>query len=384
MKTLSVLGSTGSIGKQTLDVAARYGFPVLALASNKSTLELERQARRFLPRYAALADERAANDLRVRLADTNITVLSGPEGVLECAMVGDAVVLAVNGFAGLAPALGVIRRGARLAIANKETLVAAGRLITAEAARYEAELIPVDSEHSAIFQCLHTKQARSESDAFRIILTCSGGAFRGFSFNQLDTVTPETALSHPIWSMGAKVSIDSATLMNKGLEYIEAMYLFNVNPDRIDVVVHPQSIIHGAVEYDDGAVIAMLSEPDMRVPIQYALTYPNRLPSNTKPLSLTRIAELTFEQPDISAFRCLSLAMETAKRDYTNLTNECLALNAANEIAVDAFLSSACGFNRIPEIIETVLSRYNGVCADKLDDLTALDTEVRSYTKECI
>ncbi|MDR0818512.1 MAG: 1-deoxy-D-xylulose-5-phosphate reductoisomerase [Oscillospiraceae bacterium] len=391
METISILGSTGSIGRQTIEVAERLGLAITAISANSGAVLIEEQARRVKPRFAALYDEDAAGDLRIRLADTNVKVLSGAEGVIACAMEGDAVLSAISGFAGLRPAMAAIKRGARLALANKETLVSAGAIVMDAVSKYGAELIPVDSEHSAIFQCLqgrlHPPRGERREAAggdYKILLTCSGGPFRGFTAEQLERVTVADALKNPNWSMGPKITVDSATLMNKGLEFIEAMRLFSVSPERVEVIVHAQSVIHSAVEFADGAVIAQLGVSDMRIPIQYALTYPERVPGLSKRLDLTEIGSLTFEKPDLETFRCLDLAIKCAERDYRAETCECLVLNAANETTVDAFLKEKRKFTEIPHIIENVLGRYSGVRGSSLDELTELDADVRRVTAECI
>ena len=335
---LSILGATGSIGRQTLDVAAHLGLPVCALAAGKSAAALEEAARRFQPKLAALYDEKAAADLRVRLADTGTKVLSGMGGLLEAASLpeADTVLAAMSGAVGLRPALRAIEAGKKLALANKETLVCAGHLVTALAKEKGTPLLPVDSEHSAIFQCL-----QGGGEVRRILLTASGGPFRGLSKEELRRVTKEDALRHPNWTMGPKITVDSATLMNKGLEFIEAMWLFDLPPEKITVLVHPQSVVHSAVEFVDGAVIAQLGTPDMRLPIQLALTWPERKPSPAPALDLTKTAPLTFEEPDPERFPCLALAMECAGHSGTA---DCAVMNAANEEAVGAFLRGQIGF----------------------------------------
>ena len=376
-RRISVLGSTGSIGTQTLEAAELLGMDVCALTANRSTALLEEQARKFLPALVALSDESAAADMRVRLADTDIKVLSGPEGVAEAAALpeADTVVTAVVGVAGLVPTLAAAREGKRIALSNKETLVCAGSLVTAAAREHGAEIIPVDSEHSAVFQCL---QGAAGNPVKSIILTASGGPFRGMSREELAAVTPEMALKNPNWDMGAKVTIDSATMMNKGLEVIEAMHLFSVTPDMIRVLVHPQSIVHSMVEFCDNSVSAQLAVPDMRLPIQYALTYPERRPSLVSGLDLAQVALLTFEEPDLSAFRCLALALETARRGGT----ACAVMNAANEEAVRLFLEGRIGFNGIYELTAGVLDKIPAVADPSLGDILDADAEARRKARD--
>ena len=351
-ESLVLLGSTGSIGTQTLEVAEALGIPVLALTADKSVALLEAQARKFVPATVAMRDENAARELKKRLSDTNIRVLSGEQGVLECARIPCGTVLnAIVGAAGLSATLEVVSLGGRLALANKESLVCAGATVMARARETGAEIIPVDSEHSAIFQCL---QGAAGNKIKRLILTASGGAFFGKTREELENVTIAEALSHPNWSMGAKITIDSATMMNKGLELIEAMHLFNLPPERITVLIHRQSIVHSAVEFEDGSVIAQLGSPDMRTPIQYALTYPERRECTSPPLDLAKIGTLTFAEPDLDALPCLRLAMACAQ-----LGDEaCMAMNNANERAVARFLK---GELRFPEIYEYVRSELESM-----------------------
>ena len=350
-RTLSILGSTGSIGTQTLDVAATCGIRVAALTANRSIDLLERQARQFHPDLVAAADETAAVSLAERLSDTDITVLAGEEGVMAAAAYpgADTVVTALVGIAGLRPTLTAIDAGKRIALANKETLVCAGPLVMARAAEKGAEIVPVDSEHSAIFQSL---QGSHHKELKRILLTASGGPFYGWTREQLASVTPAHALKHPNRDMGAKVTIDSATLMNKGLEFLEAMSLFRVSPDQIEILVHRESILHSAVEYCDNSVIAQLGAPDMRLPIQYALTWPDRTPGPANPLDLVTASKLTFARPDTETFRCLALAIQSAKTGGTAPA----ILNGANEIAVARFLAGEIGFLDIAGLVEGALN----------------------------
>ena len=303
-RSIALLGSTGSIGRQTLEVARGLGLSVAALTANKSVDLIEQQAREFCPRLAVLYDEDAANELRARLSDTNTQVLSGMEGLLAAATADDAdtVVTAVMGMIGLQPTLAAIEKKKRIALANKETLVCAGELVVDAAEKYGAEIVPVDSEHSAIFQCL--QGCRDRGEIKRLILTCSGGPFYGLSLQELATKTKADALKHPNWTMGAKITIDSATLMNKGLEIIEAMRLYRLPLRQVDAVIHRQSIVHSLVEFHDGAMLAQLGTPDMKLPIRYAMTYPNRAVSPAEPLDLLKCPPLTFAEPDEEVFRC--------------------------------------------------------------------------------
>ncbi|MCI8414694.1 MAG: 1-deoxy-D-xylulose-5-phosphate reductoisomerase [Ruminiclostridium sp.] len=349
---ISILGSTGSIGTQTLEVARHCGLPVAALTARRSIDLLEQQARQFHPQVAAVADQAAAAALARRLSDTPVQVLAGEEGILAAAALPQAgtVVTALVGIAGLGPTLAAIDAGKRIALANKETLVCAGPLVMARAKARGAEILPVDSEHSAIFQSL---QGGKRGELRRILLTASGGPFYGYTRAQLDRVTPGDALKHPNWSMGAKVSIDSATLMNKGLELLEAMSLFDVSPEQIEILVHRESIVHSAVEYCDGSVLAQLGEADMRLPIQYALTYPHRVPGPARRLDLFTQNKLTFAPPDLETFPCLALAISAAKEGGTAPA----ILNGANEAAVAGFLSQRIGFLDIPRVVQAALEQ---------------------------
>ena len=373
---ISLLGSTGSIGTQTLNVADNLNIPVRALAAHSSTELLEAQARKYRPELVAVYDHAAARDLKVRLRDTETEVVPGEEGLLQAAALksADTVVTAVVGTVGLRPTLEAIRAKKRIALANKETLVCAGELVMSEAAACGTEIVPVDSEHSAIFQCLEKKDGRGVK---KILLTASGGPFRGKGREELQHVTPEMALKHPNWNMGAKVTIDSATMMNKGLEFIEAMHLFKVRPGDIQVLVHPQSIVHSAVMYCDNSVIAQLGVPDMRIPIQYALTYPERGPAPAPELDLAEICGLTFEKPDLEAFGCLKLAMDAALAGG----NAGAVMNAANEVAVRLFLDGKISFNGIFELVSAALEKIKFVSKASLEDILASDTEAREFAK---
>ncbi len=373
-KTVSLLGSTGSIGRQTLEVADRLELGICALSAKHSTALLERQARKYQPVIVSVFDEDAARDMKVRLHDTKITVLSGMAGLIEAASLeeADTVVTAVVGTVGLRPTLAAIEKGKRIALANKETLVCAGAHVMLLAKASHAEILPVDSEHSAIFQCLNGNNQNGR--AFKkILLTASGGPFRGKTLDALEKITYREALSHPNWTMGNKITIDSATLMNKGLEFIEAMHLYGASPDQIQILVHPQSVVHSMVEFCDNAVLAQLSVPDMRLPIQYALTYPERLPSLTPVLDLFKIGSLTFEEPDISVFRCLKLALDTARIPGT----ACAVMNAANEAAVSLFLEEKITFNQIYECIAYTLDRITNIQNPSVEDILASDTAAR-------
>ncbi len=375
---LSILGATGSIGRQTLDVAEGLGLEISALAAGSSAQALETAARRFRPKIAVLYDEKAAADLRGRLADTDVKVLSGMEGLLEAASLpqADTVLAAMSGAVGLRPALAAIEAGKKLALANKETLVCAGRIVTAAAEAAGVPLLPVDSEHSAIFQCL-----QGQGEVKRILLTASGGPFRNRSAEELKHVTREDALRHPNWSMGPKITVDSATLMNKGLEFIEAMHLFRVPPEKIKVLIHPQSVVHSAVEFADGAVIAQLGSPDMRLPIQLALTWPERKPCPAPALDLTKTAPLSFAEPDLERFPCLGLAMDCAKRPETA---DGAVMNAANEEAVRAFLEGRIGFTQIYEIVSRTLEALSGRPGRTLEEILGSDEEARRLSKACL
>ena len=371
-RTISILGSTGSIGRQSLEVIAALGFSVGALTAHRSVELLEQQARQFKPRLVVLTDPDAAADLKVRLADTSIRVASGPEGVTEAAALpeADTVVTAVVGVAGLVPTLAAIDAGKRIALANKETLVCAGELVMERAREKGAEIIPVDSEHSALFQSL---EGNSRGEVKRLILTASGGPFFGKSHAELEHVTRAQALKHPNWSMGAKITIDSATMMNKGLEFIEAMRLYDMPPEKISIVIHRESIVHSLVEYCDGAVLAQLGAPDMRLPIQYALTWPARCPGPADTLDLLTCGPLHFAPPDLEAFPCLALAMGAARTGGTAPA----IMNGANEVAVARFLADEIGFYDIPRLVEDALSQVPTVPAPGLEEILAADAAGR-------
>ena len=348
-----------------------------ALTANRNSLLLEEQARKFRPKLVAAVEESAAADLKVRLADTPIRVAAGPRGVLEAATLAEAdtVVTAVMGVAGLEPTLAAIRKGKRIALANKETMVCAGKLVMDEADRYGAEIVPVDSEHSAIFQCL--QGCRDRGEVRRLILTASGGPFFGWSREQLARVTKAQALRHPNWAMGAKITIDSATLMNKGLELIEAMGLYRMPPEKISIVIHRESIVHSLVEYCDNAVLAQLGAADMRLPIQYALTWPERTIGPARPLDLLHCPPLTFGMPDCEAFPCLAIAMEAARTGGTATA----ILNGANEAAVGLFLEERIGFMDIPALVERAMSVVPVVQAPQLEQIMAADRAARDAVR---
>ena len=372
-KTISLLGSTGSIGKQTLQVVRELGLGVAALTANTQVDLIEQQAREFRPELVVMMNEDAAKELRLRLSDLPIRVMAGEEGLMAAATLesADTVVTAVVGSVGLRPTLAAIEKKKRIALANKETLVCAGELVMAAAKRCGAEIVPVDSEHSAIFQSL--QGCRDRSEVARLILTCSGGPFFGMSYDELEHMTPAHALKHPNWSMGAKITTDSATLMNKGLEVIEAMRLYSLPVEQVDVVIHRQSIVHSLVEYRDGAMIAQLGTPDMKLPIRYAFTYPNRAASPDRKLDLLTCGDLTFHAPDMEAFRCLKIARECAKVGGTS----CAIMNAANEVAVMAFLRGEIGFNDIARRVETALDRVEVKYEPSLADILEADRLAR-------
>lgn len=375
-KTLAVLGSTGSIGVQALEVARLQGFEIVALTSNVRTDILEGQIREFSPRMAAVADEKAAAELKIKVADTSTRILAGREGVAECAACGaDTVLNSIVGIAGLEPTLRAIEAGSTLALANKESLVAGGRLVTDAAESRGVSILPVDSEHSAIFQSM--QGCRDKRQIKRLILTASGGPFFGRSRAELEKVAPEQALRHPNWSMGAKITIDSATMMNKGLELIEAAWLFGVKAENIDILVHRQSVVHSLVEFVDNSVIAQLGVPDMRIPIQYALTYPDRFVSPVRQLSLEEFGSLTFEKPDYETFSCINLC----KRAFEMGGLYPAAANAANEKANELFRQGRIGFLDIPRAVENSLGMSFPEGGHTLADVFETDSLVRRETE---
>ena len=377
VNAISILGCTGSIGRQTAAIAEHTGLRVAALTANRKIDLLEEQARKFRPDFVAVYDEEAARQFKIAVADTDIRVGSGMEGLVEAATLPntDCVVTAVSGSVGLKPTLAAIDEKKRIALANKETLVCAGDLVMARAAEKGAEIVPVDSEHSAIFQCLI---GRGKGELRRILLTGSGGPFRGRSRESLEAITPAQAVAHPNWSMGAKISVDSSTLMNKGLEFVEAMHLFRVTPEEIQVVVHPQSVIHSMVELVDGTVIAQLGVPDMGLPIQLALTWPERKPSMFEHLDFWKLRDLSFEEPDLVNFPCLRLAMDCARRGGTA---PCV-MSAANEVAVHKFLRGELGYNRIYDAAAGAVESIEWAKADSLETILASDEAARAYVRE--
>ncbi|MDY6298104.1 MAG: 1-deoxy-D-xylulose-5-phosphate reductoisomerase [Alloprevotella sp.] len=380
-RRICLLGSTGSIGTQTLDVIEHNPtlFEAHTLTAGSNDLLLIEQARHFMPDTVVIADESKLQHVREALSDLPIKVYGGEQALCEVVESDavDMVIGAMVGFAGLRPAVNALRAGKPMALANKETLVVAGSIITALAAERRCPLLPIDSEHSAILQCLC---GAADNRIEKILLTASGGPFRTMDDEALKRVTPEQALRHPNWSMGAKITIDSATMMNKGFEMIEARWLFGTMPRDIEVVVHPESIIHSAVQFEDGAVIAQLGLPDMRLPIQYALSFPHRLPMPGKRLDLFQLGTLHFERPDMKKFPCLALAYEAAERGG----NVPCAMNAANEVANLAFRQGKCGFTQIPDAISKAMRNVSFVERPTLDDLFATDTEVRAYTQELL
>ncbi len=378
-KTVSILGSTGSIGTQSLDVCEMHGIGVTALAAHSSVSLLAEQVRKFRPEYVGIYNEKKYPELKAELADMNVKIVCGMEGLCEIAALPqtDIVLNSVVGMVGLLPTLTAVNAGKDIALANKETLVAGGELVMSAIAEKGTKLFPVDSEHSAIFQCL---QGNKRSQVSKVILTASGGPFFGKSFEELRSVTKEQALRHPNWEMGSKITIDSATLMNKGLEFIEAKWLFDLAPDQIEIVVHRQSVVHSAVEYDDYAVIAQLGVPDMKIPIQYALLYPDRLSCPTGRLSLTDYGRLTFEKPDIATFKCLGAAIEAITRGGAY---PCL-VNSANEEAVRAFLNDEIRFIEIGEIVSSVLDKFAAGSIDSYDDVMKADRAARDFVRGII
>ncbi len=382
MKRIAVLGSTGSIGRNALALVSNHRdkFRVVGLTAGRNILLLEKQIRSFLPEVVAVADHAASRDLKKSLGRkfASLKILSGPEGIAETAAYAgsDFVLSAIVGAAGLLPTLSAVRAGKTIGLANKESLVMAGDIVSREAKKYRAKILPVDSEHSAIFQCL---EGHNKSAVRQIILTASGGPFTGKKRN-MKTVRPEDALRHPKWKMGKKISIDSATLMNKGLEVIEARHLFNLSPDKIKVLIHPQSIVHSMVEFHDGCLLAQLSVPDMKGPIAYALTYPHRLDDVLDNLLLSDIGSLTFQEPDTKRFPCLSCAYRALEAGGTMPS----VLNAANEIAVNAFLKGHLRFTDIPVLIRKTMDHHSVMPDRELDVVIEADRWAREKTEELI
>ena len=379
MKRIAILGSTGSIGTQTLDVVRANGdIEVVGIAAGRNIDALESQIREFSPKICGVWDEEKAKELAVRVADTDTKIVSGMEGLLEIAVMEgyEILVTAVVGMIGIRPTMAAIEAGKDIALANKETLVTAGHLIIPLVKEKKVRLLPVDSEHSAIFQCL--QGCRDRSEIKRLILTCSGGPFYGLSLQELATKTKADALKHPNWTMGAKITIDSATLMNKGLEIIEAMRLYRLPLRQVDAVIHRQSIVHSLVEFHDGAMLAQLGTPDMKLPIRYAMTYPNRAVSPAEPLDLLKCPPLTFAEPDEEVFRCLKIAKQCAAIGNVY----CAAMNGANEEAVAAFLCDEIGICAIPDLIEAALDKTETVYQPQLSDILEADRLAREVVRE--
>lgn len=376
MKNIVILGSTGSIGTQTIDVLDSIEAQVCAISVNTNIQRAEQQARTLHPSLVAVYNEEKAKELKTKLADTDIRVVSGMDGLIEAATLpeADVVVTAVVGMVGLLPTMAAIEAGKAIALANKETLVCAGQIVMRAAREKGVPILPVDSEHSAIFQCL---QGAAGNRINRILLTASGGPFFGMSREQMRHVTKEQALHHPNWSMGAKITIDSASMMNKGLELIEAMWLYDVEPDDIDIVVHRESIVHSAVEFEDGSVIAQMGNPDMRLPIQYALTYPERVPCKVPPLDLPRRHNLTFFAPDEEAFPTLGLA----RRAAAARGNLGAIMNGANEAAVELFLYDKIPFYRIPELVQAAMDNVEYLPEITIEDVLASDRAAREIVR---
>ncbi len=381
MKNISILGSTGSIGRSTLSVIEKFPgrFRVVALAAGNNIELLEKQVRQFRPRIVSVISPVSAENLKKRCPDLNVRVLSGVEGMIQAAAAEetDVTVSAIVGTAGLVPTMAAIRAGKTIALANKEVLVTAGELVLAECRSRGVKLLPVDSEHSAIFQCLH---AGKNQDIRKLILTASGGPFRNYSQKDMAKVTPAQALKHPNWSMGRKITIDSATLMNKGLEVIEARWLFDISPDRIKVLVHPQSIIHSMVEYVDGAVVAQLGMPDMKGPIAYALSYPERLPEVSPPLDLASVGTLTFEEPDLQRFPCLAYAFDALQSGGSLPA----VLSAANEVAVNYFLEEKIAYADIAQVIRETMEAHSPVAITTVEDALKADLWARQEAEKII
>lgn len=378
-KVLAILGSTGSVGQQSVEIAKSLNLKVDLLTASSSVDLIEKQARELSPKVCVLTNERSASELKIKLADTNIKVFGGETSAIKAISESsaDVAVNAVCGFAGLAPAISCAQSGKRIAMSNKEAIVTAYRFLKDEIAKNGAELIPVDSEHSAIFQCL---QGRASNDIKRIILTSSGGPFRGRNVTELMNITAKDALAHPTWKMGAKITVDSASLMNKGFEVIEAVRLFEVSPNQVKVVVHPQSIMHSAVEYSDNSVIAQMGVPDMRTCIQYAITYPQRCSSLSKQLDFAEISSLTFEEPDMNTFELLSLAYYAIEKDGVIPA----VLNASDEVAVQYFLNDKIGFTDIFKVVTKVVTSFVNIANPSLEEIVIADKEARIKTIEVI
>ncbi len=378
-KNLSVLGSTGSIGTQTLEVAKELGIKISSLSANKNISLLEKQIREFKPETATVSDEKFAKELKQKVKDTSTKILSGTDGLCEaaCCESADCVVTAVSGMIGLEPTIQAIKAKKDIALANKETLVAGGNLVMSLASKQGVKILPVDSEHSAIFQCM--QGCENKNNISKLILTASGGPFFGKSKKDLQTVTVKDALNHPSWSMGAKITVDSATMMNKGLEIIEAVHLFGMQESDIDVVIHRESIIHSMIEFVDGSVIAQMGTPSMKTPIQYALTYPERFKSSVNPLNLSKIKNLSFFDPDTDTFEAINLCRKAIRE------NSCapIVLNAANEEAVELFLSGKIKFCDIIPAVKAAVNNFgNEKNPDSLSEILRIDKTARNFIKE--
>ena len=381
VKNIAILGSTGSIGKQALEIIEQHSDifrPVVLTAGTNADLLIS-QAKKFKPQYVVIADETQYHTVSEELSPFGINVLSGTDAISEIVILPgiDMVLTAMVGFAGLKPTVNAIKHGKNIALANKETLVVAGNIIMSLAKEYNVSIIPVDSEHSAIFQCI---EGERHNNIEKIILTASGGPFRGMSLDELKTKTKAEALKHPNWDMGAKITIDSASLMNKGLEVIEARWLFDIPPEKIEVIIHPQSIIHSLVQFEDGSIKAQLGLPDMKLPILYAFSYPQRIKSQLPRFDFLNYPELTFEKPDTKVFRNLQLAFDALHKGG----NMPCILNAGNEVAVDAFLHDKIKFTEMPEIIEQTMQKVNFVENPSLEDLYQTDKEARKVAQEII
>ena len=379
VKCVSILGSTGSIGRQSLDIVDHLGLSVAALTAGSGVERMAQQCRKYRPKLAVMATEEAAKQLSEAIGDLGISVKWGEEGLVEAATIpeADCVITAVVGMVGLKPTLAAIEKGKRIGLANKETLVCAGELVMAAAKKHNAEIIPVDSEHSAIFQCL--MGCENKREVKRILLTCSGGPFYGKIREELGVVTKADALKHPNWKMGAKITIDCATLMNKGLEIIEAMRLYDLPLEQVDVLIHRQSIVHSMVEFTDGAVMAQMGSPDMRLPIQLAMTYPERTDCVVDPLDLTTCGALTFTHPDMESFPCLALARKCAKLGGTS----CPAMNGANEEAVALFLNDEIGFYDIYDLVSRAVEEVPFIQNPTLEQILESDRLARICVKNC-
>lgn len=384
IQQVTILGATGSIGLSTLDVIRRHPdrYQVFALTGHSRVDELAGLCREFLPQFVVVSSEVHEARLKALVADLDVEVLSGSSALETVAAHDevDLVMAAIVGAAGLLPNLAAARAGKKVLLANKESLVMSGELFMREIAQSGATLLPIDSEHNAIFQCLPNGQFKQDSGVEKILLTASGGPFRSFSYEQLKTVTPAQAVAHPNWSMGQKISVDSASLMNKGLEFIEACWLFNCSADQVEVVVHPESVIHSMVSYVDGSVIAQMGNPDMRTPIAYGMAWPERLESGVRPLDLFQVAQLNFEKPDTERFPCLALAKQSFE------TGGCAPaiLNAANEIAVDAFLSERISFLNIADVVDGTLNGVSNQTSDSLEQVLESDSKAREFASSLV